>query len=293
MEEGSLRCDVNISLMPTGSSQLGKKVEVKNLNSFSNVRRAIEHEISRQLGLLLTGLPVASETRTFDASSGTTAAMRTKEELNDYRYFPEPDLSPLVISEEWFQQVQQKMPSLPWELYNHFVQELGLPDYDAYVLIDSKEFAFYFQELCRHTKNYKAAANWMLGPVKASLNEQGLDIREYPLAPAQISELISLVEVGKVSYTIASQRIYPMLLNNPLVSPYTLAEQENLLQESSQDALLPLIEEVLAANPAKVAEFRGGKKGIIGMFMGEVMKKSQGKADPKVANQLLLQALKL
>jgi aspartyl-tRNA(Asn)/glutamyl-tRNA(Gln) amidotransferase subunit B len=291
MEEGSLRCDVNISLMPVESIVYGKKVEVKNLNSFSNIRRAIEFEIERQATLLERGEAVASETRTFDASTGTTAAMRTKEELNDYRYFPEPDLSPLVISEEWLQRIEARMPSLPAELYQLFTEEYGLSDYDAQVLTDSKGIALYYQEVCRNTQNFKAAANWINGPIKASMNDGAVEIENFSLAPAQIAALIALVDSEKVSFSVASQRIYPLLLQNPGLTPLAIAERENLVQESNQDALLPIIQEVIAANPAKVAEYRSGRKGIIGMFMGEVMKKSSGKADPKVANKLLQQAL--
>ena len=277
--------------MPEGSAVFGQKVEVKNLNSFSNVRRAIDHETERQLSLLEQGVPVLSETRTFDANTGTTAAMRTKEELNDYRYFPEPDLSPVVISEEWLQQVQEKMPNLPWELYDEFVNKFGLSDYDAQALIDNKGVALYFTELCRHTQNYKAAANWMNGPIKKALNELSLNIESFSLAPAQLAGLISLVDSGKLSFSVSSQRIFPLLLQNPEMTALTIAERENLLQESDEDALLTIIREVVAANPAKVAEYRNGRKGIIGMFMGEVMKKSRGKADPKVANRLLQQVL--
>lgn len=292
MEEGSMRCDVNISLMPKDSTVLGKKVEVKNMNSFNNVKRAIEYEIERQINMLERGEAIPSETRTFDAQSGATAAMRTKEELNDYRYFPEPDLSPLVITEEWLERVRSEMPALPWELHERFVKEYGLSDYDAQVITDSKGIAYYFEQLCAHTSNYKAAANWMNGPVKSSLNELSNDISRFPLKPEQVAALIQLVDAGKVSLSAASQRIYPVLLQDPLKTPLAIAEQENLLQESNTDALMPIILEVLAANPAKVAEYHKGKKAIIGMFMGEVMKKSGGKADPKVANKMLEEALK-
>ena len=291
MEEGSLRCDANISVMPVGSEVYGKKVEVKNMNSFRNVQRAIEFEIERQILAVEAGEMIASETRTFDATSGTTISMRTKEELNDYRYFPEPDLSPLVISEEWLNGVREQMPSLPWELLNRFVNEYGLSEYDAQVLTDSKNIALYFEELCSQTKNYKAAANWMMGPVKGYLNELTLDITRFPLKPQQIAELIELVDSNKVSFSIASQKLYPLMLQQPQQKAMAIAEAENLLQESNEDTILPIIEEVIAAWPDKVAEYRGGKKGLLGLFMGEVMKKSKGKADPKKTNQLLREEL--
>lgn len=291
MEEGSLRCDANISVMPKGSTVFGRKVEVKNMNSFRNVQRAIDHEIERQILAVEAGETIYSETRTFDATTGNTASMRTKEELNDYRYFPEPDLSPLIISEEWLEQVQAEMPTLPWVLLDKFVNEYGLSEYDAQNLTDSKAIAQYFEELCTQTTNYKAAANWMMGPVKGYLNELTLDISRFPLKPAQIAELIQLVESNKVSYTVASQKLYPIMLQQPEKKALQVAEEENLLQESSQDTILPIIEEVVASWPDKVAEYKGGKKGLVGLFMGEVMKKSKGKADPKMANQLLREVL--
>lgn len=291
MEEGSLRCDANISVMPKGAKTFGKKVEVKNMNSFRNVQRAIEHEIERQILAVEAGETIDSDTRTFDATSGTTASMRSKEELNDYRYFPEPDLSPLEVSEEWIAAVQAGMPSLPWELLNKFVNAYGLSEYDAQVLTDSKGIALYFEELCSKTKNYKAAANWMMGPVKGYLNELTLDITRFQLKPAQIAELIELVDSNKVSFSVASQKLYPILLQRPEKKALQVAEEENLLQESGEDTLLPIIEEVIAAWPDKVEAYRGGKKGLLGLFMGEVMKKSQGKADPKKTNQLLREVL--
>lgn len=291
MEEGSLRCDANISVMPKGSTTFGKKVEVKNMNSFRNVQRAIEHEIERQILAIEAGEKIDSDTRTFDATSGTTASMRSKEELNDYRYFPEPDLSPLEVSEEWIKSVEESMPSLPWELLNKFVNDYGLSEYDALVLTDSKGIALYFEELCSATKNYKAAANWMMGPVKGYLNELTLDITRFQLKPHQLAELIELVDSNKVSFSVASQKLYPILLEQPEKKAMQIAEEENLLQESGEDTLLPIIESVIAAWPEKVEEYRGGKKGLLGLFMGEVMKKSQGKADPKKTNQLLREAL--
>ena len=291
MEEGSLRCDANISIMPKGSNVYGKKVEVKNMNSFRNVQRAIEHEVERQILAVEAGETIYSETRTFDATTGSTASMRTKEELNDYRYFPEPDLCPLIVTEEWLSSIGEKMPSLPWELLDKFVNEYGLSDYDAQNLTDSKAIALYFEELCTETKNYKAAANWMMGPIKGYLNELNLDISRFPLKPAQIAELIELVDSNKVSFSVASQKLYPLLLQQPNKKALQIAEAENLLQESNQDTILPIIEEVVASWPDKVNEYKSGKKALIGLFMGEVMKKSQGKADPKVANQLLREVL--
>lgn len=291
MEEGSLRCDANISVMLKDAKEFGKKVEVKNMNSIRNVQRAIEHEIERQILAIEAGEKISSETRTFDAATGATAAMRTKEELNDYRYFPDPDLSPLHVSEKWLRDIEQTMPSLPRELYKKYVQDFALPEYDAKVLTDSKEIALYFEKLCKKTDNYKAASNWVMGPVKSYLNELTLHIDEFPLSTDQIAELIDLVDSNKVSFSVASQRLFPEMLKADGESPMQIAERLNLVQESDTGAIGEIIDEVISENPAKVEEYKSGKKSLIGMFMGEVMKKSKGKADPKLANQLLRQKL--
>src|SRR5688572_15863835 len=292
MEEGSLRCDANVSVMLKGSTVLGKKVEVKNMNSIRNVQRAIEHEFDRQIELLEKGEPVVSETRTFNADNGKTYGMRTKEELNDYRYFPDPDLSPMEVSEKWLNEIRSSMPALPRDLARKYVKEYSLPEYDALVLTDSKDVAVYFESVIQHTRNYKSASNWIMGPVKSYLNELGLSADEFPLKPQVIAELISLIDEGKISYTIATQRIFTELLKSLGKSALEVAQHLNLLQDSSQDSLLPIVEEVIKEFPLKVEEYHNGKKGIISMFMGEVMKRSKGKADPKVATELLTQKLK-
>lgn len=291
MEEGSLRCDANISVMLKDAKEFGKKVEVKNMNSIRNVQRAIDHEIERQIEEIEKGNKISSETRTFDATTGLTYSMRTKEELNDYRYFPDPDLSPLEVSDKWLNEIKATMPALPTELYNRYVTEFKLPEYDAHVLTDSKDVALYFEELCKLTENYKAASNWVMGPVKSHLNELGLTADEFPISPAILSELIGLVDSGKLSFSVASQRVFPELLKNPNKPALDVAQQLNLIQESNHDAIIPIIDEVLKEFPLKVEEYKNGKKGIVGMFMGEVMKRSKGKADPKVANALITKKL--
>jgi aspartyl-tRNA(Asn)/glutamyl-tRNA(Gln) amidotransferase subunit B len=291
MEEGSLRCDANVSVMLIDAKEFGKKVEVKNMNSIRNVQRAIDHEIERQIAILEKGEGVISETRTFDATTGKTHSMRTKEELNDYRYFPDPDLSPVIISEAWLSQIKAAMPALPRELRDKLVSQYGLSVYDAQVLTDSKDVALYFEELCKHTGNYKAAANWMMGPVKSYLNELTLTVKDFPIPIRTLAELIQLVESSKVSFSIASQRIFVELLKFPEKSALDIAQELNLIQDSNTENILPIIEQVIQENPAKVQEYKKGKNGILGMFMGEVMKRSKGKADPKVANELLLKKL--
>ncbi len=291
MEEGSLRCDANISVMLQGAEQFGVKVEVKNMNSFRNVQRAIAYEIERQVALVEAGAAVDSETRGFDAASGTTSGQRSKETLNDYRYFPEPDLPPLVIDDAWLHRIQAGLPALPQQLYARFTGELGLSDYDASVLVDQKEVAQYFDDLARLTPNAKAAANWVMGPVKSYLNERALAMDDFPLDPAQLAGVIELIDAGKINYSVASKQLFPYLLEHPTANATGAADSLGLLTKTDGDALETLVQQVLAANPAKVAEYRAGKKSLTGMFMGELMKLTGGKADPKQANQLLRAAL--
>ncbi|MEK6780668.1 MAG: Asp-tRNA(Asn)/Glu-tRNA(Gln) amidotransferase subunit GatB [Bacteroidota bacterium] len=290
MEEGSLRCDANVSVMLNGAKEFGRKVEVKNMNSIHNVQHAIDHEVGRQITELEKGNPIVSETRTFDANTGMTHSMRTKEELNDYRYFPDPDLSPLVVSESWLNEIKASMPVLPRELVLKYVREMKLSEYDAHVLTDSKEIAGYFEEVCEHTTNFKAAANWVMGPVKSALHELALSANEFPIPAKELAELIALIDSGKVNFSIASQRLFPELLERH-GSPLEVAQRLNLIQDSSADSILPIVEDVINEFPLKVEEYKKGKKGIISMFMGEVMKRSNGKADPKVATELLLRKL--
>ena len=291
MEEGSLRCDANISVMPQGAPNFGQKVEVKNMNSIRNVQLAIEYEIERQIALLEAGGKVIAETRAYNAVTGQTISQRTKESALDYRYFPEPDLSPLVVTEAWIEQIRQAMPMLPRACYQKFRDAYQLSDYAAAVLTESKEIALFFEALCQLTTHYKTAANWMMGPVKAYLNELNLTIHAFPLKPKTLAALIDLVEQDLVSFSIASQQLYPALLKHPTKIPLELAKELNLLQEHNTSTIQALIEEVIAAYPAKVVAYRNGKKGILGMLMGEVMKKSQGKAAPKLASDLLRQRL--
>lgn len=291
MEEGSLRCDANVSVMLKNATAFGKKVEIKNMNSIRNVQRAIDSEIARQISVLEAGTPVVSETRLFNADTGATYSMRTKEELNDYRYFPDPDLSPVAISENWLSEIRASMPALPDDLVRKFTTEYKLPLYDAEVLTDTKEVAQYFEEVCRHVSNYKAVSNWVMGPVKSALNDLSLTANEFPVTAVTLAELIRLVESGKISFSVASQRVFPVLLTQSASSPLEVAQQLNVLQTSNEESILPVIDSVITDYPDKVQEYKRGKKGILTMFMGEVMKRSKGKADPKMANQLLLKKL--
>jgi len=291
MEEGSMRCDANVSVMLKGAKEYGKKVEVKNMNSVRNVQRAIDFEILRQIELIEKGEEIISESRQFDAVDGSTHGMRTKEELNDYRYFPEPDLQPVSVSDAWLASIKASLPALPQELYAKFTNEYKLSEYDVQVLTDTKEIALYFDEVCKLTKNYKAASNWVTGAVKSYLNELALHIKDLKVTPKQLALLVDLIDSGKVNTTIANQSIFPELLKGTTKTPQQLAEEMNLIQQSNTDELIPMINDIVAKYPAKVAEYKGGKTGILSMFMGDLMKATKGKADPKVATELIKQVL--
>lgn len=291
MEEGSLRCDCNVSVRKKGASEFGTKIEVKNMNSIRNVKRAIEYEIERQITAIEAGEKLYQQTRSFNAANGTTFDMRSKEAANDYRYFPEPDIPPFILTEADIETVRQSMPALPEELFKRFTTEYGLSAYDAGVLSDDRFIAEYFENLVGESKNYKQAANWVMGPVKSYLNERAIDIKEFPLTVANINSIMQLVETGKVSHTVAVQKIYPVLLENPGKDPLKIAQELNLIQESDAGAIEELVKQALAKFPEKVAEYKSGKTSLVGLFMGEVMKLSKGKADPKMANELVIKYL--
>lgn len=292
MEEGSLRCDANISVMLKNARVFGKKVEVKNMNSIRNVQRAIDFEIDRQIGLAESGVSIESETRLFNATDGQTYGMRLKEELNDYRYFPDPDLSPLIVKEEWLEEIRRGMPVLPRALKVKFMEHYGLSEYDAQVLTDDRDVARYYEEVCTHTPNFKAAANWIMGPVKSWLNENAVVRRQFPVPAVRLAEVIALIDEGKISFTSASQKLVPIMLRGTDQSVAALAQELGLVQDSRTDSILPIVEQVIREFPLKVEEYHHGKKGILAMFMGEVMKRSKGKADPRMATQLLEEKLK-
>lgn len=291
MEEGSLRCDANISVRLKGAPEFGTKVEVKNMNSIRNVQRAIEFEITRQIEAIENGEELTQETRSYDALKNLTISMRSKEAANDYRYFPEPDLQPLVMDNVQIAAIKAEMPALPRELFLKYTKELGLSEYDAYNLTDNKGIALYYEGIVAHTKNYKQAANWMMGDIKSYLNEFGVEIDEFPLKPEQIASLIALIEEGKISTSVASQKIFPAFVKNPSTSPLALAEEMNLIQDSNEDAILGFINEVIKQHPSEVERYRNGEKQLVGFFMGQLMKVSKGKADPKAANELMRKTL--
>ncbi|GAB3555781.1 Asp-tRNA(Asn)/Glu-tRNA(Gln) amidotransferase subunit GatB [Spirosoma fluminis] len=290
MEEGSLRCDVNVSIRPKGSTNLGTKVEVKNLNSIRNVMRAVDSEFRRQVETKETGGLIIQETRTFDAATGRSFAMREKETMNDYRYFPDPDLTPVIVSDGWLADIQAQMPMLPAALFEKLTTQYGLPEYDAALLTDAKELADYYEAVCVYTTNYKAASNWIMGPVKGHLNEKLIRDRQFPVTAKQLAELIGLIDTNVISQT-AAQQVFGLMVDQPEASPADLANAHGLVQNRNTDALQTLVEEVLSAWPDKVDQYHKGKKNLLGLFVGEVMKKSKGSADPKLVNELLAKTL--
>ncbi|HEY9363443.1 MAG TPA: Asp-tRNA(Asn)/Glu-tRNA(Gln) amidotransferase subunit GatB, partial [Chitinophagaceae bacterium] len=291
MEEGSMRCDANISVRIRGEKKLGTKVEVKNLNSIRNVKRAIDFEISRLIRLLENGEEVIQQTRSFDATNGTTFSLRTKEEANDYRYFPEPDLAPFMVTEKRIAAVKSSMPELPAALEKRFIEQYALFHESVKVICDDRETAIFFQQIIQYTNHYKAVANWIIGPVKFYLNENKIEIEKFSIPPETMAKLVDLVEEGKLSFGIAASRIFPLLTESSGKEPLEIARELNLLQEKDDETLNSWIDEVLANMPDKIAAYKKGKKNLIGLFAGEVKKKSRGKADMQAVNKLLNQKL--
>ncbi len=292
MEEGSLRCDANISVRKKGDTKLGTRVEVKNLNSIRNVKRAIEIESKRLIDLVDGGQTIIQQTRSFDANNGTTFSIRDKEDADDYRYFAEPDLTPFHLQDEFIERIRLTIPSLPEERIKKYTEQLQLSDYDAGVLAEEKSTSDYFEQIIAHTTNNKAAANWMLGPIKSWLNENNATIETFPLKPEQIASVISLIDSGKVNFSVASGKIFPEMLATPSKTAEQIATEKNLMQQSDASSIEPIIDAVLLKLSDKVTEYKKGKKGLLALFVGEVMKQSKGKADPKVTNELLLEKLK-
>ncbi len=291
MEEGSLRCDANVSIRLKGETKLGTKAEVKNLNSIRNVKKAIEFEIQRMIDIVEAGGTIQQQTRSFDAGNDTTFAIRDKEEANDYRYFPDPDLAPFHLSETFINGIQAALPALPAQLFARYQEVYQLSEYDAGQLCDDKATADYFEATAQHCSNHKAIANWMLGPLRQVLNENGMGFETFSLLPATLASLIQLVDEGKLSFSVASSKILPaVMLTN--ASPLQTAESMNLLQVSDTNELDAWVQQALEKMPEKVTEYKKGKKGLIGLFVGEVKKLSKGKADPKLVTQLLEEKLK-
>lgn len=291
MEEGSLRCDANVSVRLRGSKTLGKRVEVKNLNSIKHVKHAIEIEISRLIEMVEKGETIVQQTRSYDADNGTTFAIRSKEDADDYRYFPEPDLAPFHFTDQFIDDIKSTLPSLPNERTIHYIENLGLSEYDADQLVDEKTLSDLFNIIAEKTNHKKHLANFLLGPVRSYLNAAGLTWDSLQITPENWDKLLSLVSEGKVSFSVAAQHILPEMLENADADPIVIAKSEDLIQDAGQDEIQGWIESVVNSMPDKVLEYRKGKKGLIGLFVGEVKKVSKGKADPKIATELLTQFL--
>jgi aspartyl-tRNA(Asn)/glutamyl-tRNA(Gln) amidotransferase subunit B len=291
MEEGSMRCDANISVRLHGAAEYGNRCEVKNLNSIRNVQRAIEHEFERQVNIIEAGGHIDQNTLNFNADTGETSVLRSKEMANDYRYFPEPDLLPVQLTEAYLEEIRKTMPELPNELFARYTTQLGLSDYDAGVIIADRSFSGYFEELIKHTGNYKSAANWLMGSVRSYINDNSISITDIELTPATLAGLIKLVDAGKVNNSVAAQKLFPVLIKDASKTAEGVAKELNLLISENSSELDEFIHAALAKFPDKVIEYQKGKKGVLGLFMGEIMKLSKGKIDPKKTNQLLIKEL--
>jgi aspartyl-tRNA(Asn)/glutamyl-tRNA(Gln) amidotransferase subunit B len=291
MEEGSMRCDANISVRLKGATAYGNRCEVKNLNSIRNVQRAIEHEFARQITIIEAGGRIDQNTLNFNADTGETSVLRSKEMANDYRYFPEPDLQPLRLDEAYLSNIKKAMPALPNELYKKYTTELYLSDYDASVITADRDLALFFEELIKCTNNYKSAVHLLMGPLKSHLNEHNIAIAGIKVKPENLAGLIELVDAGKINNTVATHKLFPALLASPQKTASQLASELNLLITDDGDDLSRYISAAIAKYPEKVIEYRKGKKGVLGLFMGEIMKTSKGKIDPQKTNQLLIKEL--
>jgi len=289
MEEGSLRCDANVSVRPRGTETLGTRAEIKNLNSFRNVARAIDHEIARQSALVSAGGRVVQETRLWNADRGETFSMRSKEDAHDYRYFPEPDLPPLVVDDEWLREVRASLPELPAEKRRRFVAAYKLPEYDAGVLTLAPEVADYFETVARESGNAKAASNWVMTEVLRKVKDDDRPLAASLVPPARLAELVKLVDGGAITGTSAKVVFEKMWTGGE--DARTIVEREGLAQVSDESAIESAVADVIAASPDQVATYRKGKTSTLGWFVGQVMRKTGGKANPQLVNALLKKAL--
>ncbi len=288
LEEGSMRCDANISIMPKGSDKFGTRAEIKNVNSFSALQRAIEYEIDRQIEIVEEGGKVVQETRLWDDNAKETRSMRGKEDAHDYRYFPEPDLKPLVISREWVQEIKDKMPELPAQKRARY-QSLGLSEYDANVVVEQMELALFFDRVLELGANAKTAVNFIMGEIAAYLKEEKLELAQTKLTPENLAELISLIEKGTISNNIGKQIIIDMMQTGKAASK--IVEEKGLSQITDESAIKEIVQKVVDANPNQVAAYKGGKVQLFGFFVGQVMKETKGRANPKTVNELLKELL--
>ncbi len=287
MEKGNMRCDANVSVKQLSSEVLGTRTEIKNLNSINFVRKAIDYEVKRQISLIQAGDKVLQQTLRYDEAGDRTLPVRSKEEAHDYRYFPEPDLNPVRISPEMIIRIRNSMPRLPGELLLLFTGTYGLTEQTALILTESREMAGYYEAIVEHTPNTTAAANWLMGPVKKHLNKHTISISKFILPPQKIAKLINLIDEGSINYTVASGVIFNELTRRPDKDISEIIKEKQLLQSDEQDLISELIHSVLDRYPDKIKQYHQGKKGLLGLFMGELMKASRGTIDPGKATQLL------
>jgi aspartyl-tRNA(Asn)/glutamyl-tRNA(Gln) amidotransferase subunit B len=291
MEEGSFRCDANISIRPKGSDSLGTRAEIKNLNSFKHVEKALAYEIRRQIEIVADGGQVVQETRLWDPDHHRTHGMRGKEEAHDYRYFPDPDLLPLVIDDQWLDQVRETLPELPGPKKARFVSQYGLPEYDAQVLTASRQTADFFEACLAYCANAKRVSNWVMGELTGFLNTAGISIDQSPVSAENLGKLVQMVEKGKISGKIAKTVFAEIAATGR--SPEKIVAEKGLAQVSDTSALETIVDHVLADNPTQVADYKNGKTQIIGYFVGQVMKSTKGQANPKMVNDILKERLGL
>lgn len=289
MEEGSLRCDANISVRLKGKKEFGVKTEIKNMNSFKNVERAIDFEINRQIDLLEDGEKVVQQTLLWDADANEAYPMRSKEEAHDYRYFPDPDLLPVIVDNKWKKEILNSLPELPDIKLKRFVSNYGLPAYDAEILTQTKPLADFYEEVLSETGDYKTASNWVISEVLAVMNEKKINISDFPITPVNLGKLINLIGSGTISGKIAKE-IFPIMLENN-EDPEKIVREKNLVQISDSDEIESIIRKIIEANREQVQEYRSGKEKVFGYFVGQVMKESKGKANPKLVNEILKKIL--
>ena len=285
MEEGSLRCDANVSIRPVGQKEFGTRTELKNLNSFKFIQKAIEYEVDRQTKILDQGDTVKQETRLYDSDRGETFPMRSKEEAHDYRYFPDPDLVPIMIDETWVEKLRQTIPELPEQKRERFVKSYGIPEYDTGVLTSSAPLADYFEKCTALFPHPKTISNWMMGDLLRELKKDGRNIVDCPVSPSALVDLLKLIESGTISGNIAKGIFEEMYQTQK--SAGSIVEEKGLKQITDSSAIEKIVAEVLQANPSQVEEFKGGKEKVLGFLVGQVMKASKGKANPAMVNKLL------